>query len=364
MQKISTYLYPNRIQLLANLASFNVEFTNVYQRPIKIYKGVDNVVEFDIKNSDQKRIELLTSPEITNIKLNVMDASGLSVGQYDVTPDGVLKGIATATIPSNDLDALDNQFLKYSITCDKGISEIVLYGDTRFSAIGTLELVGTVKPVTRDPVVYDTFTAEIDLQGIPVNHSSAIPATFYEAIKTTELNFAIDVVGFTGSVWLDATTNPTLNVEAWNKAGRPFGSWVRTVEDGPFTGTISFGSNIPVGDYKYFRVSYRTPSFYGNGAVFEVTRAGGNYTVTVIKGGTQYGVGSVIKVLGSQLGGTDGVNDLMITVTSLGDTGTTSSYTVSALHDVVWEGTAAAGTGTYNVSGINYSGKVDKVTVS
>ena len=42
MQKISTYLYPNRIELLADLAGFTVEYTNVYQRNIKIYAGIDN----------------------------------------------------------------------------------------------------------------------------------------------------------------------------------------------------------------------------------------------------------------------------------------------------------------------------------
>ena len=76
MQKISSYLYPNRIQLLANLASFNVEYTNVYQRTIKIYKGVDNVLEFDIKNADQKRLDLITTPLVSNLKLNLMDEIG------------------------------------------------------------------------------------------------------------------------------------------------------------------------------------------------------------------------------------------------------------------------------------------------
>ena len=39
MQKISSYLYSNRVILLANLAGFTVEYTNVYQRTIKIYNG-------------------------------------------------------------------------------------------------------------------------------------------------------------------------------------------------------------------------------------------------------------------------------------------------------------------------------------
>ena len=64
MQKISTYLYPNRIELLADLAGFTTEYTNVYQRTLKIYNGIDNTLEFDMKNADQKRIDLST---LTNI---------------------------------------------------------------------------------------------------------------------------------------------------------------------------------------------------------------------------------------------------------------------------------------------------------
>ena len=98
MQKISTYLYPNRIELLADLAGFTVEYTNVYQRNVKIYNGIDNTLEFDIKNADQKRIDLST---LTNIELNIMDAGGLALpnSPYTLTPTAI-KGIASVTIPS------------------------------------------------------------------------------------------------------------------------------------------------------------------------------------------------------------------------------------------------------------------------
>lgn len=100
MQKISTYLYPNRIELLADLAGFPVEYTNVYQRTVKIYNGIDNTIEFDIKNADQKRIDL---DDLTPIELNVMDASGTALpnSPYTVTPldQATKKGLAYVTIP-------------------------------------------------------------------------------------------------------------------------------------------------------------------------------------------------------------------------------------------------------------------------
>jgi hypothetical protein len=359
MQKISTYLYPNRIQLLADLAGFNVEYTNVYQRTVNIYKGVDNVIEFDIKNADQKRIELVTTPEITNLTLNVMDVNGNDIGTYTLDTATGIKGIASVTIPAADLAALEHQFLQYSVTATKGTDTIPLYGDSRFGALGKMEIVGSAVATTRPAKVFKDFTAEIDLHGNPIWHSSSIPAKFYEAVKTTTLTFDIHVIGFVGSIWIDATENDTINPEAYRKAGRPFGTWIWS--GSPYTGSIPFATSVPVDDYAYFRVSYQTPTMNGTGALFNVTASNGTYTVTVNKGGTGYSVGAIMKVPGSLLGGVDGTNDLFVTVTGL--EGGTSSYTVSSITSVTNTGTSI-GSGTYTVSGINYSGIVDSITVS
>ena len=254
MRKISSYLYPNRIQLLADLAGFTTEYTNVYQRNVKIYKGVDNVLEFDIKNADQKRIELNTTPDITDITLNVMDASGNGVGTYMLDPTAT-KGIATVTIPSTDISGLDVQFLKYSVTATQGTNVIPLYADSRFGATGTLELVGDAMPVTRAPRVFKDFTAEIDLEGLPISRSSAIPATFYEAEKTTTLDFEIFYTGFKGKIWIEATTASTIAAESFKPEVKLHEFPELTVAtSGTFTVTMD------VNDYKYFRIRYTNAS--------------------------------------------------------------------------------------------------------
>ena len=336
----------------------------MYQRIVKIYQGIDNAIEFDIKNADQKRIDLST---ITSIQLNVMDAMGnaLPNSPYTVAPT-TLKGIATVTIPKEDLQGLDPQFFRYSVTGLKDGQEVIFYGDSRFDAVGKMELVGSAMPVSRESRVYDTWTAEIDLKGMPTYHSPAIPAKFYEAVKTETLNFEITASGFIGSVWIDATKNGTTNVEAFRAAGKPFGSWTQLTEDGKFTGIVPFGTNIPVGEYQYFRVSYTTPIISGVGASFNVIRENNTYNVSIRSGGTGYAVGAMIKVPGSQMGGVDGVNDLIMTVTVIdaSSAGFTSSYAVSQITAVTWTGVAADGTGNHLVTGTNIAGSIDKVVVS
>ena len=360
MQKISSYLYPNRIELLADLAGFTVEFTNVYQRHIKIYAGIDNLLEFDIKNADQKRIDLTS---VSNLEMNVMDSQGIALANspYTVTPTSA-KGIATVVIPQDDLAELDAQFLKYSVSCLKDGYDTLLYADSRFGAVGTLELVGNAMPVIRDVRVYDTFTAEIDLKGVPTWHCSAIPVTFYEAEKTNTVDVTLTMSNLVGSVWVEGTKKSTINVEAFKNSDYLWSTTYTPVAPG--NGAISVPT-ININDYKYIRVSFTTPTINGVGASFYVHKDSGNYTVTMRAGGTGYAVGSQIKVLGTLLGGVDGINDLIITVTGVDAASSTavSSYAVSSINTITWTGTADLGLGTYVVTGNNITGTIDKVEV-
>ena len=252
MQKIITYLYTNRIQLLAGLAGFNTEYTNVYQRNVKIYSGIDNTLEFDIKNADQKRVDLTT---FSSLILNVMDISGNALPNtpYTLTNTSV-KGIASVVIPASDLQNLTPQTLNYSVTGVQGLNQVILYTDSHFGALGILELIGSAVPVTKPSRLFDSFTGEIDYMGNVLNHSSAIPAKYYEAIPTTTLNFSIYCTNFVGTIYLEATSDQTISVESFRNSPQ-IQSWSTTV---PTTSSITF-SSVPIGDYCYFRIVWHNP---------------------------------------------------------------------------------------------------------
>lgn len=251
MQKISTYLYPNRIELLANLAGFTVEYTNVYQRNIKIYNGIDNTLEFDIKNADQKRIDLST---LTQIEMNLMDTQGnaLPNSPYSVTPTAI-KGIASVVIPQADLVDLDNQYLQFSVSALKDGNDVMLYGDTRFGAVGKMELVGDAMPTFRNEQVITSFYADLAYSTLVLEqfHSSAIPVKFYEAVPTTDATFDFRFSNLEGTVTIEATSDASISSETFTLRG--------TVID-TFTVTPSTASVIKnyseLGDYAYLRISY------------------------------------------------------------------------------------------------------------
>lgn len=277
MQKISTYLYPNRIELLADLAGFTTEYTNVYQRTLKIYNGIDNTIEFDIKNADQKRIDLTT---LSTIRLNVMDAAGNALPNSPYTVNSTaIKGIATVTIPQADLTDLTQQYLQYSVTAVKAGADVMLYGDSRFGALGKMELVGSAMPTFRDDRIYNTFTGEIDLYGNVIQHSSAIPTKFYEAVATESLSFNIDTIGYIGTITLEGTTASTISVESWKNA-EPLRTYIissRLSETTP----VSFSwTNVPIEKYNYFRVKW-TQYTLSVAGVFNPVPSGKVATITV-----------------------------------------------------------------------------------
>jgi hypothetical protein len=257
MQKVQSYLYPNRVILIADLAGFIVENTIVYAKTVKIYKGIDNVIQFDIQNADQKRLEVVEDPLITNIRVNVMDSAGnaLPGSPYEVTPLEI-KGIVEVTIPSTDLASINHQFLKYSVTAtDSNDRTIPLYTDSRFSAVGKIEVVESATPVDRPARVFNTFAGEIDLNGYIMHRSSAIPAKFYEAIPTTQLTFELDFIdGFIGTVYIEGTKDMTISVNSFLHATKIQSHTF----DIAFTGEYAFPV-IDVAEFNYFRVTWKWP---------------------------------------------------------------------------------------------------------
>ena len=105
------------------------------------------------------------------------------------------------------------------------------------------------------------------------------------------------------------------------------------------------GNNV-----QYSAVAGTNYNSAGTSAVFDVDRAGGSYTAVLNgTGGDNYEVGDVIVVLGNQLGGQTGTNDLIITVASIDSSGSVVTFTTA--------GSAFDGNGSFsNITGQNMNG--------
>ena len=223
MQKISSYLYSNRVSVVADLASYPVEWKPVYQRTIKLYKGMKNTVEFDIRNADQKRINISSY----NIKCLIMDNFNQEVLTADVVAVPNTTGLATMTIPAGDIAYIAPQFLKYTLyILGENEDKTPLYGDTQFGIGGVIDLKAGAVPEVPDPQIIDNFIYLID-DSVPgnyvytylsdavevnprndINDQHSIRLEFWPNVFNAAVTVQItnDVVVSTATVWEDLET--------------------------------------------------------------------------------------------------------------------------------------------------------------
>jgi hypothetical protein len=238
-----------------------VEWKIVYQKPIKIYKGVDNVIELEVKNGDQKRIDLFGK----TIKFVLMDQTNREIDTYNavVVDDGstqCVKGVARITLPEADLAALDTQYLKFSsYIVNADTTKTMIYGDTKYGAQGFIELLDGVIPSTRQVRKFEDFQQETNYNGRTFEertvtyYSSAVPVKFYEAEPTTSAEITVTLTDFVGTVGIQGTKKATIGHEAFLNA--PFNT-TQVFDEGDITGTETVTFTVDTTNLTYLRVKY------------------------------------------------------------------------------------------------------------
>lgn len=217
MQKASSYLYPNRIQVHTNVTSTSIqEWRIVYQRNIKIYKGLTNIIEFDVKNAEQKRIDI-SGYTITCVMLDI---------QKNEVYRGILvpslkKGLATFTIPVDVFEDSIPQFFSYAlILTDNGI-DIPIYADTQFEARGRIELIDGVFPLPIKKInivefehnlLDDDYSAIVSLDTLSFD-SFDIEYALTGFLGNLKLSTTNDVVVTPGSVWTEIKNEEFTDIE-------------------------------------------------------------------------------------------------------------------------------------------------------
>lgn len=222
MQLTPRYLVNNRINIVANEAgNIITEYRPVYQRQIKVYRGIDNVLSFRLLNADQKPIDTsLYTP-----KFVAFDENKTMVIEHDATvlDDGSTstRGLFTVTITENDLLNLKQQYISYNIyLVDANGNKKITYVDSHFDNNGTIFVDGMSFPGPKEPQEIVTFTqsgvdstvyysesvtAEPAINGNEALHTAAIYTTGYVGDITLEATLDNQIV-FSGNSWVDIDT--------------------------------------------------------------------------------------------------------------------------------------------------------------
>ena len=148
MQLIPRYLVKNRTTLVSNDAGFVTEYRPVYTRQLKVYKGIDNVLEFKLLNADQKPITTLNDH---TIKFQAFDENKGLIIEHDGVVVNATLGLFKVTITDNDLLNVKQQYLSYSIyLVDANGDNKLTYSDAHFGGCGTIYVDACQFPGPRD----------------------------------------------------------------------------------------------------------------------------------------------------------------------------------------------------------------------
>ena len=241
MQLTPRYLVNNVITIIASEVGITTEYKKVYTRQLKVYRGIDNRLQFRLVNADQKPIS------VTNYtpKFVAFDESGKQVIKHDgvlnyLDDSSAARGMFTVNITENDLYDIPRQYLRYNIyLTDSSNNRTLTYSDSHFDNNSTIFVDDYAFPGPSDTYNVTTFT-----QDGSVWYSESISAepaiNGNEALHTA----AIYTNNYTGTVITQATLENTIS------AGTNWANLITSTFTGSETAPVPVNFN---GVFSYIR---------------------------------------------------------------------------------------------------------------
>jgi len=132
MIAVQSYLYDNivQVQILDN-ANFKTRNRVVYNRTIKIYQGIDNTILVQVKNQDQKSVNL----EGKSVLVDLLDPiNNILIVSYPLNWEDSSKGIGSFIVNKSDISILEQRYYKLTLKLVDNVSgvERPLYSDDNY----------------------------------------------------------------------------------------------------------------------------------------------------------------------------------------------------------------------------------------
>lgn len=153
MQTITCYYYPNSVDVQLNTdPTLTLRNRVMYQRSVKVYKGVDNIIRFRFKNSEQKPVNVAG----WDIAMNVLDEE---LGEVlFTTPATVVgssvDGVVVVTLKEQDLMDMGKEYYNYSLSVTDPTTgqQQVVYADDNYDVRGELIVKAGHYPTVRNSI--------------------------------------------------------------------------------------------------------------------------------------------------------------------------------------------------------------------
>lgn len=326
----------------------------MYNDNLKVYRGVDNRIDFQVRNADQKVQPITGSVVVFSVSNK---ETGELVLQKDCTVQSTQTGQVHTTLFESDMRSLESGQYMYCLhsevrtVIDSGnytvSSKKPMYIDSQYGVNAVFEIYGDVFGEPLDSIVVNAFSENIDQDNVEKEStfiSSLIEARPQLTVPQSVHTFQFNLTSFYG----------TIIIESSQSEGASPGVWIES-DKFELGGEDILYKNV-VGKYNWFRVKY-IKRLTENLALFNIQQNTFTlvYTVTIGTGGRNYQVGDTITIKGNELGGEQTTNDLIITVLAVGSLGT--------ITDISWTGISYNGVQQFTLGDpAAGSGTLDSIT--
>ena len=239
MYSTSVYNYIPRQQVMLNSGNSIRRYTIVYAKNLKLNKGVDNVIQFQIINQEQKPVDITDK----QISLRLIGNAGSKILlRKALTALLPLTGLAQLTVSATELMDIDAQLCNYSLVITDGDMDLPMFVDSDSGARGVMHVVNSVLPshIPSQPVTL-----------VSHDQASNIGITYYSSVVTTQGS-----AGMTLQTYLDDYSG-TIRVQGSTALDT---NWYNIDSATTFNHeTITVGQTI-VGAHPYVRLKFVSTS--------------------------------------------------------------------------------------------------------
>jgi tRNA threonylcarbamoyladenosine modification (KEOPS) complex Pcc1 subunit len=222
MQAISVYLYPNKIDVFTNLPSewATERYRRVYNRNVKIHRGVDNRIDLQVRNSDQKAQTINETTLVFNI---VNPESQELILQKDCVEIDNSAGRVYIVLSAEDTANIETGFYQYSIvkeTRTSGANYSVtsrtpLYIDSQYGSLATIEVGNNLVGEPVDSLVVTVFNLYDPFDQPKYYVSSIIDANPQISNPQSLHTFQFNMSDYTGDILIQGSLSNSANPQVW-----------------------------------------------------------------------------------------------------------------------------------------------------
>jgi hypothetical protein len=139
----SVFVYTQRQIVVLLFGNSPRKYMPVYAKPLTLNKGVDNKIQFQFLNQEQKPVDI-TGKSITCRILNYNGTQVLIQKALDL--DFALTGIASLNLNAADIEGVEPQKAYYSLEIPVGQFDYPVFVDSNAGARGDMNIVNSVLP--------------------------------------------------------------------------------------------------------------------------------------------------------------------------------------------------------------------------